>query len=194
MIEKEFTDMNWLKSMFRRGKKGAEPSLPQWKNAGNAAETDSKPVEAGKPAERKPCRMLELTPRQAAEVCLALPWRGNDIYLEDSNKAVKAVCSSPDVAKALADCMECYSSLNAFEGSKAKAYGKFIQDAYYLYVALSNAKIPVNSVETVFVEKAFHQFCASLNEIIAREKLTFEDVTGQPAGVNSETQTKKDKE
>lgn len=106
---------------------------------------------------------------------LNLPWRGNDIYLEDCTKAVKAVCSSAEIAKTLASCMELYSSLNSFKESKTKLYGKFIQDAYYLYVAMSNAKIPVNSIETSFVEKAFSQFCISLNEILKHEKLEFKD-------------------
>lgn len=114
----------------------------------------------------------------------SLPWKGNDIYLEDRNKQVKAVCSSPDIARALAKCVECYSSVKAYERSGVKAYGKFIQDAYYLYVAMSNAKIPVDSVGTMFVEKAFHQFCVSLGEIIARDGLSLPAV-----GVNSECKT-----
>lgn len=128
----------------------------------------------------------EMPPKRVEKSFQALPWKGNDIYLENNDKAVMAVCSSAEIAKVLAACVECYSSLNAFEGSKTRAYGKFIQDAYYLYIAMSNARIPVNSVETAFVEKAFHQFCKSLNEIVEREHLKFEDV----AGVNSTDNTK----
>ena len=43
---------------------------------------------------------------------------------------------------------------------------------------MSNAKIPVDTVGTVFVEKAFHQFCKSLSEIIRRDNLKFEQIAG----------------
>ena len=138
---------------------------------------DTKVETAEKPAEK----LVKLDDTAVNGVIKDLPWHGNGIYLEDKNKQVKAVCSNPEISKVLAECMECYTSLKAFEGSKTKAYGQFIQDAYYLYIALSAAKIPVTSIETAFVEKAFHKFCLSLKEIVSREHLTFENL-----GVNSE--------
>lgn len=107
-----------------------------------------------------------------------LPWHGNDIYLEDSTGQVKAVCSNANIARMLADCMECYSSLHVFHESLTQKYAQLIQDAYYLYVAMSNAKIPVNTVGTIFVEKAFHQFCKSLTDIVKRDNLKFEQLSG----------------
>ena len=116
--------------------------------------------------------------KTAEGLCLYLPWRGNDIYLEDSRGHVKAVCSNADIAKMLADCMDCYSSLHVFNESRTQKYAQLIQDAYYLYIAMTNAKIPVNTVGTVFVEKAFHQFCKSLTEIVKRDNLKFEQLAG----------------
>ena len=82
------------------------------------------------------------------------------------------------MAKMLAECIDCYSSIRVFNESRTQKYAQLIQDAYYLYVAMSNAKIPVNTVGTVFVEKAFHQFCSSLTEVVKRDNLKFEQVSG----------------
>jgi len=71
--------------------------------------------------------------------------------------------------------MDCYASLRQYDESRVAVYGRFIQDAYYLYVALSAARIPVNTIQTAFVEKAFHRFCLSLAEVLPRE--------GMPGGV-----------
>ena len=43
---------------------------------------------------------------------------------------------------------------------------------------MTNAKIPVNTVGTIFVEKAFHQFCKSLTEVVKRDNLKFEQLSG----------------
>jgi hypothetical protein len=140
--------MDWMKRLFRRRK--------------------SDKVE-------KPER---LDAKTAEGLCVNLPWHGNDIYLEDSTGQVKAVCSSAEMAKMLAECIDCYSSIRVFNESRTQKYAQLIQDAYYLYVAMTNAKIPVNTVGTVFVEKAFHQFCKSLTEVVKRDNLKFEQVSG----------------
>jgi hypothetical protein len=36
---------------------------------------------------------------------LNLPWHANDIYLEDRNKAVKAVCSNGKISEFLSECV-----------------------------------------------------------------------------------------
>lgn len=36
---------------------------------------------------------------------LNLPWHANDIYLEDRNKAVKAVCSNSKISEFLSECV-----------------------------------------------------------------------------------------
>lgn len=100
-----------------------------------------------------------------------LPWKANDIYLEDNQKQVKAVCSNSDIARVLENCVDHYSQLPGRDTTKANLYKDFIQDAYYLYVAMSKAQIPVNSLETAFVEKAFHQFCSSFNKLMEVEHL-----------------------
>lgn len=40
---------------------------------------------------------------------------------------------------------------------------------------MTNAKIPISSIETAFVQKAFASFAESLQNVIARENPTFQD-------------------
>ena len=43
---------------------------------------------------------------------LDLPWHANDIYLEDRNKMVKAVCSNGEISEFLSECVANRSIVN----------------------------------------------------------------------------------
>ena len=109
-----------------------------------------------------------------------LPWKSNGYYLEDNQGQVKAICQSEDVARVLERCVGFYSQLPGKDQTNACLYKDFLQDAYYLYAALSKAQIPVTSVETAFVEKAFQQFCRSLTKLLEVENIRVEEDPGRP--------------
>ena len=57
---------------------------------------------------------------------------------------------------------------------RQQLYKKLVQTSYYLYVAMSKAKIPKNSIETMFLEKAYHKFYYALFELLEKENIHFE--------------------
>lgn len=103
-----------------------------------------------------------------------LPWKANGIYLEKNDKQVAAVCSNSEIAGVLAGCVNSYASMTDYDARRIGAYKRFVEAGYYLHIAISNAKIQVNNVETEFVEKAYHAFYDALKDLIDVEHLTFE--------------------
>lgn len=65
-------------------------------------------------------------------------------------------------------------------GSKTDAYKNFLQASYHLYVTMSKAKIPVDNIETLFLQKAFENFCAALDVLVKRYGVTFENSAVSP--------------
>lgn len=110
------------------------------------------------------------------DIAESLPWTANGIYLEKKNKQVAAVCSSDAIAKVLANCVNHYGSMSTFDTDRMHLYKKFIETAYYLSIAISKANIPVNSIETQYVERAYHEFSQALEELITKEKISIEPI------------------
>lgn len=107
-------------------------------------------------------------------IASTLPWQSNGIYLEKKDKQVAAVCSTEDISRTLASCVNYYGSLSPNDTSRIQLYKKFVEAAYYLHLAISKANIPVVSIETQYVEKAFHEFSTVLNELLTKENIKIE--------------------
>lgn len=84
---------------------------------------------------------------------------------------------------------------------KAVRIGKFkdfIEDTYYLYVAISKAQIPVTTIGLAFMEKAFHKFCRSMTAFFKAENIRIHDSDGNelrldlPEEVNNTVEKEKD--
>ena len=139
----------------------------------------------------------------------SFPWKGNDIYLEQNDGQVKAVCSNSLIAKFIASVMnDAFDVQNHIQTAsistdvvisnpeqsinkeeivqkkdeeliqknkeRQQLYKNLVQTSYYLYVAMSKAKIPKNSIETMFLEKAYHKFYYALFELLEKENIHFE--------------------
>lgn len=171
----------------------------------------------------------------------SFPWKGNNIYLEQNDGQVKAVCSNEYIAEFIAQVVNAANILrtnpiinacndtiqhpssfsldnsnindennvklstdlsidnqisvdNAIQTSNAdenaqidlelkkqrkeerkRLYQNLVQNSYYFYVAFSKAKIPKNSIESLFLEKAYHKFYYSLFELLQKENISIDD-------------------
>lgn len=95
-----------------------------------------------------------------------MPFQVDDIYLKDNKKEIKAVCSNNTIAKFLAECVNAFSITTTNDLNRAKKYKDFITAAYYLDKAITKANIPITTLETMVLEKAYNVFKEKLKALL----------------------------